>query len=1357
VNRAPPRPAYPAPTIVVGLGRLGLALLERLAEDWRWLTTCGDDPSLKNLRLVHLAPEDDGSDPRWRRQETLSVDVARYAGDGDLPTRALTFAVLRSLGLVRYYDGCYQVAVPRDSGLVELSGAATEDGQRHPARRRHFEWWDLSPDPLVSAERLRELADQSSELDLFLTPIVNRVRQGHSPVTLMCCVVRCWRLATGRDPSPWSWLGGAFDGATKDEAGLRLACSAASPWLPGSTDERGHLVDHLRAHAPEPLPGWSTWWPEQDGEPPRLTVPAPFVPESDDLPSPLDPTHLLRVDWESSGWATHADGSPEVFTPAPATAFRLGLFDHDGQADLREGFQERLAGRLGELAVQVHRGLVRLWVDLQRDATRLGPEANEGRRRHHHVGDAVRQSLEVLGELLIRPLAEAGDAGPSAGSHTLEPRRDPWVDGPPMGEEPSRFIRSLVLGRRGAASASERALESRLDDLGLADERVLQELTRPLLREVRLAPGDVDASGGPDDGPSGGLLDFREALNEEARHLLDFSFLTGYRQAPVRTPPRLTVYAVGDMHEPFVRATMRTTLREVHAELQRAFGPIFDTFREGFDRSLAVVPILWMPHPADAFGGRHPVENRCEEAAIIDAVHGVRRWVETIPAGTRCISQVFVNSRVTDNATLGVDDAVRQTRDFLSFQSRNDLAREHWLRETSVGPRGADFFSSFSCHEVHFPAERAREYLANRLARACLRQLELGTEHGPDGPNPAERAGVRRLVEEAVDVVRDRPGKGKGTDAAIAGEIDGAAGDLRGRTERAAAALAEEAEGRLAISAATTPDEVEEAFDGPFGDALVHRIQDRWHELAEQRGAMDEGVDALRRKASGLLEQARQRVRGLGDRLVVEHASKGGLHLVQSGLTEIEGGARQRLQRCETGRRERQEACRNNGIPSAEPPVHGAREAVVQAAVEKPDLKPVRLGLVAWGLMAPAMGAPIGYALARALDLHLAPNLLELLLGPLAPLTIGALLFLPGWWLLRRHMAKAVTALREAVTELAATAARIMDSAAPEADASGNEPCVRSFFETRLRLAGALSARAHALRVHEQVVSDNRLAFRLKRSVEVQRHALRRRAEELGVRPAAREDEGPSDDVEGLFSGRWGDRGVGLVHPDRLLEYYGQRYAQPRDLAQEAEVFAESVGGFSSWRQVACLSETDALLGFCRQRFDGLVEEAVGSLPSFEREVGRRLTEFVARHYANIGFPAKFVGYEGLDPDEIHVLADAALVVDGVLARAFDAARKEPGAPPTTETMAVIESDVLPNSAWMLSLAQGIRARSIRNLGRFESYLDRAQVPEIIHFPTAGAPEGGTAPLNQLSGHRWLGYRLRDALRGLVRDPGAHG
>ena len=127
---------YPAPTIVIGVGRFGLAALERIAEDWESLSTASDDPSLENIRLIYVRPDGDGTEPGWREQESQFVEIARYTGDGDLPSLAVDFMLLRSLGLVRYRNGTYQVAVPHDAGFD------TDDSDR-AVRIRYFSWHEI--------------------------------------------------------------------------------------------------------------------------------------------------------------------------------------------------------------------------------------------------------------------------------------------------------------------------------------------------------------------------------------------------------------------------------------------------------------------------------------------------------------------------------------------------------------------------------------------------------------------------------------------------------------------------------------------------------------------------------------------------------------------------------------------------------------------------------------------------------------------------------------------------------------------------------------------------------------------------------------------------------------------------------------------------------------------------------------------------------------------------------------------------------------------------------------------------------------------------------------------------------------
>jgi hypothetical protein len=65
--------------------------------------------------------------------------------------------------------------------------------------------------------------------------------------------------------------------------------------------------------------------------------------------------------------------------------------------------------------------------------------------------------------------------------------------------------------------------------------------------------------------------------------------------------------------------------------------------------------------------------------------------------------------------------------------------------------------------------------------------------------------------------------------------------------------------------------------------------------------------------------------------------------------------------------------------------------------------------------MAPALGAPIAWAVAKGLDLHLSQGVFEFILGPLGPLVGALVVFFPVFWLLRRHMKKHVERLEEAI------------------------------------------------------------------------------------------------------------------------------------------------------------------------------------------------------------------------------------------------------------------------------------------------------------------------------------------------------
>ncbi|MEM6797150.1 MAG: hypothetical protein AAF725_24470, partial [Acidobacteriota bacterium] len=259
---------FPSPTLVIGLGRLGLGLLERLGEDWQGLSFSGGDESLDNLRLFWVHASRDHEIEPWTERERSTIQIARHVENSDLPSLALNFAILRCLGLIRFRGGQFEVAMLRDAGLVDRErGRAGADRDEDSAsdefrdefkestlvRCRHFEWLPLTPDPVTSAESLKRRTEADPELDLFVNPLIKRIRQGHSPGALMACIARCSTLVQGRDPSPWPWVAEALAAPSGEAPG-------GEGLVPGAR-VAGQLAaeDGLLEYAPEPLEGWQEW------------------------------------------------------------------------------------------------------------------------------------------------------------------------------------------------------------------------------------------------------------------------------------------------------------------------------------------------------------------------------------------------------------------------------------------------------------------------------------------------------------------------------------------------------------------------------------------------------------------------------------------------------------------------------------------------------------------------------------------------------------------------------------------------------------------------------------------------------------------------------------------------------------------------------------------------------------------------------------------------------------------------------------------------------------------------------------------------------------------------------------------
>src|SRR6185295_9859332 len=349
---------------------------------------------------------------------------------------------------------------------------------------------------------------------------------------------------------------------------------------PQEREEMRRAARFLEKVMEPPLPGWNEWLRGEESATPRIRKLIPFVRQPGDLSSPLDPAELLGREWEVTGWASQQGRSgDQIFTPLTPHPCQLGLFDQDNREELPARTVEILEDRLVELGQFLHGGLVRLWVDLQRE--RVGDVNSnllEEARQRDELTDALRQSLEVLGEIVVHPLKDI--------LHQVPVRATASVVETELPGESSRFLRGLQIDDPPEESP-RRWLEQRLARLGFAPATEGQEGSAAVLPGAappRPSPlfEDVCIADGGDGMETKGLFAaLRETLNRQVRELYSFRFLTRYRHRPTRQPPRLTVFVIGDMSEAFTREAMRHVLREMHAELLRSFTPIFESYRVG--------------------------------------------------------------------------------------------------------------------------------------------------------------------------------------------------------------------------------------------------------------------------------------------------------------------------------------------------------------------------------------------------------------------------------------------------------------------------------------------------------------------------------------------------------------------------------------------------------------------------------------------------------------------------------------------------------------------------------------------------------------------------------------------------------
>ncbi len=996
--------------------------------------------------------------------------------------------------------------------------------------------------------------------------------------------------------------------------------------------------------------------------------------------SAFDPRDLLRIPWETVGWTTRQVRAEEGYAVVALPLWLHGFYDalDDDQArqdELEKGIEAKFK-RFGGLC---YRGLLELFWELRNHERAPAPDEQGLSDEERQDAEALAQSTDLIAEVLWR---KAKDRPVNAGK--------------PVPTSVEAMSLHEVAGAR----------LRRLRAPGLdPTDMVLVQLDERLAALGALGPGALDAEGQifsevvlarKSERPAyeQSLRELRASLRQTVTSLLDTRYLSQTTHRSVGRPPRVQVYVVGDLGEPFARAVAWEVVALLHAELFRAFTAVFKEFRGGFARNLSIVPVLWFPNasfavPRQASGPQDfIVAVRHEEAAMLDALLRLRRALFRLPSNERFVPVVYVCSRVNEGGVLSLEESVLQSHDFVSLCMRSALGADDWLRSIMMGPYGRDAFGTFGCIELELPVDRIREYLAGRIARMALGELLYGKPSDRALVGEPQDAGDERLLRPLV--------------ASSEGVVRTLTADCDRLADQASAPFAD-------IPADPDPDDVEAAYSEEACAGVAKVILDGWKPIVAERGAMDRNMIELRQVAKTVGQTSVERIREQSDATValIRHGSV--LSIPISRLGRFVDEERKRLAARDREVDQAQRAALSQRLPDPFEAIRQSFSATRDAAASVPRRPPMQLAellVVPFGFV---VAGALAFAASVGLELHRDPGVLEWILTQLMPWIGAVAAVLLTRMLLERQRRVRIRALREAMRSAADAIRNVV---------VGPQGSIFSFLGARIGFMTALIRRRVASLAEEQARIDAALARRIRMAADAADRDLRRCAEDLGVRTtgSATYAKPPDDDLTDLLQAP-GRARLALVDPADVLAYFddtvgtpeAQRTLLPDVIAASAPVHA--------WRDGTWFSSRPALLSLGRDRFAPLLAEESCEHPRFAASIASRIDALSRQSAAQLGFPGYLTGSEGLDDDGVLIIAHSDLVLRPRLSGLL---------PRTRSDIKLRTAPVRTHAAYLLTLAQGIAPQlplmHRRHMSRHENpFVPRSDDP--IHVLTGLSEE----------------------------------
>ncbi|MEC7986690.1 MAG: hypothetical protein VX278_16095, partial [Myxococcota bacterium] len=817
----------------------------------------------------------------------------------------------------------------------------------------------------------------------------------------------------------------------------------------------------------------------------------------------------------------------------------------------------------------------------------------------------------------------------------------------------------------------------------------------------------------------------REVINEELRHLYHFVGLQSFNKGLTRQPPKLNVFLVVDLCEPLSRSVLRDLTREIAAEITRVTGAIFQIERGGLAKLISIVPIVWMPNVADPTEGKNiSSQNRGRmEGSILHSLYSFRRWLSTVPSNLRCMRQMFINSRMTDNAFWGTRDAVSQTVQFMQMSLHNDLSTTPAIAPTRAIARGGNYYASFSCHQIDFPEFRAREYLATQLGRDFLASLQQPW------------VGESKYLQQKLTIPDEEEQHEE-----VSAELEEI---IQPIAESISSLVPVES-----LTASMTNLEILQRFDMGLLDDINQAMMKEFRRVVSQGSEIERLLLAQRKEKQQELQRDLAALIRESDAFVTDGVVRIGLDLVRTGLLDRKNQAYDLLRKADENIQQTGEESFTNDIPNSKS-LNGLFEQVIDAILARPAQRPMRLAFGTLLLFSFVLIGPLIWGAMKAAKLYLFPNPLELFLWKGLPVLLAALISYGAYWFLQSRYIKAHQALIDAASQLRGAVYQLI--AAPR---NSSPSSLFGFFDSRLKLVTSSFIRSYANSLQEQTAVDARFGNRMFRSAKKQSEILQLKMESLGVRilPSLA---GKSERVvlSELFKLKNATYQNNLIQPQLLQEYYQREYGAQDSWRYHAEGLLRKLGGLQSWRDEAPLADTDKILGLGRQRFSALIHTPITELDqSFSESISDNIRNFIHKIYPNMGFGADFDGKEGSDPDGLETKIVGSIIINEDMELTLKGLLHKDHAIRTIPKMSV---DIRPNSMYLLSISTGLSSLIIRNIHRYESPLENREerIDSLFPFsfeyiPTKGEneEEDRNRPLTPLMGF------LKETLEG-AHDP----